>query len=67
MEFHQGEQGSGGGHEWNADDIIEEAQKMAKLKQTIHQKAKINIDNKREKDKKYYDQKHADPQVCNEW
>ena len=50
-------------HEWDTDDIVQQAEKMAELKQKIHAKAKVNIDHAQEKDKMYYDRKHADPKV----
>ena len=50
--------------EWDTEDIVKQAEKMAKLKHKIHAKAKLNIDAAQEKDKMYYDKKHADPKVC---
>ena len=50
--------------EWDTEDIVQQAAKMAKLKHKIHAKAKLNIDAAQEKDKMYYDKKHADPKVC---
>ena len=39
------------------------ARAVTKLKDDIHSKAKKNIDNAQEKDKIYYDRKHADKRV----
>ena len=49
--------------EWDTEDIVQQAQKMAELKHKIHAKAKLNIEAAQEKDKKYYDKKHANPKV----
>ena len=50
--------------EWDTEDIVQQAKKMAKLKHKIHAKAKLSIDTAQENDKMYYDKKHADPKVC---
>ena len=47
--------------EFLAKDRVQQAQKMAELKHKIHAKAKLNIEAAQEKDKKYYDKKHANP------
>ena len=48
---------------WSADAIVARAKSISKLKDTIHTKAKKNIDHAQEIDKKYYDLKHADNRV----
>ncbi len=47
------------------DALLTYATKTSKLKDAIHQKANnfINIDEAQEKDKVYYDRKHADTRV----
>ena len=49
--------------DWDAEEIIQQAQKMQQLKENIKERVKSNIDKAQEKDKLYYDRKHADPRV----
>ncbi|XP_064383224.1 uncharacterized protein LOC135348618 isoform X3 [Halichondria panicea] len=48
---------------WDISAIMTHARAVTKLKDDIHSKAKKNIDNAQEKDKMYYDRKHADKRV----
>ena len=48
--------------EWDTEDIVQQAKKMAKLKHKIHQV--YNWEAAQEMNKMYYDKKHADPIVC---
>ena len=61
------ELGSQGDHElehsWDIDAILSHAAAVTKLKDAIFKKAKKNIDHAQDKDKMYYDQKHADKRV----
>lgn len=49
----------------NVDALLSYATKVTQLKDAIHKKAKINIDQAQAKDKIYYDKKHADTRVRN--
>ncbi len=63
------ELGSGEGEleqSWDISAIMSHARAVTKLKDDIHSKAKKNIDNAQEKDKMYYDRKHADKRVSRE-
>ena len=40
--------------EWDTEDIVQQAEKMAKLKRKIHAKAKLNIDGAQEKEEIYW-------------
>ena len=61
------ELGSQGDHELehscDVDAILSHAAAVTKLKDAIFKKAKKNIDHAQDKDKMYYDQKHADKRV----
>ena len=50
-------------HSWDVDAILSHAAAVTKLKDAIFKKAKKNIDHAQDKDKMYYDQKHADKRV----
>ena len=49
--------------DWNPDILLRNARTMLTLKEAIHRKAGTNIKRAQEKDKCYYDKKHADPKV----
>ena len=49
--------------EWETHDIVQQAKKMAELKEKIYDKVESNIKNAQRKDKQYYDMKHANPKV----
>ena len=49
--------------DWNPAVLLQHARRMFELKERIYEKAGTNIKKAQEKDKKYYDRKHADPKV----
>ena len=49
--------------DWDAEEIIQQAQEMQQLKENIKERVKSNIGQAQEKNKLYYDRKHANPRV----